>query len=140
MIRAIEVSDYPRLMEIWGDSVCNTHHFLKREDLLFYKRVLPTYLSQVNLFGYERNGELIGFLGVAEDNLQMLFIENKHRGMGIGKKLVNYAIEKFCIQKVDVNEQNSQAISFYEHLGFNVFGRSELDAEGKCYPILHMKL
>ncbi len=140
MIRAIEVSDYLRLMEIWEDSVSNTHHFLKREDFLFYKRVLPTYFPQVNLFGYEQDGELIGFMGVAEGNLQMLFIENRYRGMGVGKKLVFYAIENFSIQNVDVNEQNSQAVGFYEHLGFNLLGRSELDAEGKKYPILHMRL
>lgn len=140
MIRKIEISDYPRLMEIWEDSVLNTHDFLKMEDFLFYKKMLPTYFPYVNLFGYERNGVLIGFMGVAEDNLEMLFIENQHRSTGVGKELVSYAIENFHIGKVDVNEQNSQAIGFYKRLGFKVYGKSKLDAEGKEYPILHMKL
>ena len=140
MIRKVEILDYPRLMEIWEDSVLNTHDFLKMEDFLFYKKMLPTYFQHVNLFGYERNGVLIGFMGVAEDNLEMLFVENKHRGTGVGKKLVSYAIENFHINKVDVNEQNSQAVGFYKHLGFKMYRKSELDAEGKEYPILHMKL
>ena len=127
-------------MEIWDDSVLNTHDFLKMEDFLFYKKMLLTYFQHVNLFGYERNGVLIGFMGVAEDNLEMLFVENKHRGTGVGKKLVSYAIENFHINKVDVNEQNSQAVGFYKHLGFKMYRKSELDAEGKEYPILHMKL
>ena len=79
-------------------------------------------------------------MGVAEDNLEMLFVENKHRGTGVGKKLVSYAIENFHVNKVDVNEQNSQAVGFYKHLGFKMYRKSELDAEGKEYPILHMKL
>lgn len=140
MIRKVEILDYPRLMEIWEDSVLNTHDFLKMEDFLFYKKMLPTYFPHVNLFGYERNGVLIGFMGVAEDNLEMLFVENKHRGTGVGKKLVSYAIENFHVNKVDVNEQNSQAVGFYKHLGFKMYRKSELDAEGKEYPILHMKL
>ena len=140
MIRKVEILDYPRLMEIWEDSVLNTHDFLKMEDFLFYKKMLLTYFQHVNLFGYERNGVLIGFMGVAEDNLEMLFVENKHRGTGVGKKLVSYAIENFHINKVDVNEQNSQAVGFYKHLGFKMYRKSELDAEGKEYPILHMKL
>lgn len=140
MIRNIETLDYPRLMEIWEDAVLNTHDFLKREDFLFYQKMVPTYFPHVNLLGYERNGVLIGFMGVAEDNLEMLFIEHKHRGTGVGKELVYYAIDNLHICKVDVNEQNSQAIGFYQHLGFNVYGKSERDAEGKGYPILHMKL
>ena len=140
MIRNIEISDYPRLMDIWEDSVLNTHDFLKMEDFLFYKKILSTYFPHVDLFGYERDGALIGFMGVAGDNLEMLFIENKHRYTGVGKELVLYAIENLYIKKVDVNEQNSQAIGFYKYFGFNVYGKSELDTEGKEYPILHMKL
>ena len=140
MIRNIEISDYPRLMDIWEDSVLNTHDFLKMEDFLFYKKILSTYFPHVDLFGYERDGALIGFMGVAGDNLEMLFIENKHLGIGVGKELVLYAIENLHIWKVDVNEQNSQAIGFYKYLGFNVYRKSEIDTEGKEYPILHMKL
>ncbi len=42
--------------------------------------------------------------------------------------------------KVDVNEQNPQAVGFYEHMGFRLVSKSELDGEGKPYPILHMQL
>lgn len=32
------------------------------------------------------------------------------------------------------------ARDFYEHLGFKVYKRSELDEQGNPYPILYMKL
>ncbi|TMD66902.1 MAG: GNAT family N-acetyltransferase [Chloroflexi bacterium] len=41
---------------------------------------------------------------------------------------------------VDVNEQNDQALGFYLRMGFVVVGRSELDSNGKPYPLLHMRL
>ena len=35
----------------------------------------------------------------------MLFIDNNYRGIGIGKKLITYAIDNLQVTKVDVNEQ-----------------------------------
>ena len=140
MIRKIKVTDYPRLMEIWESAVLSTHDFLKEEDFLYYKERLPVYFQYVNLFGFEQEGILIGFTGIAEGNLEMLFIDNKYRGAGIGKKLITYAIDNLRVTKVDVNEQNVQAVGFYEYMGFNICKRSNLDGEGKEYPILHMQL
>lgn len=140
MIRKIEVADYPRLMEIWESAVLNTHDFLKKEDFLYYKERLPVYFQYVTLLGFEQEGVLVGFMGIAEGNLEMLFVDNNYRGMGIGKKLITYAISNLQVTKVDVNEQNAQAVGFYKHVGFNVSQRSDLDGEGKEYPILHMQL
>ena len=140
MIRKIKVTDYPRLMEIWESAVLSTHDFLIEEDFLYYKERLPVYFQYVNLFGFEQEGILIGFMGIAEGNLEMLFIDNKYRGAGIGKKLITYAIDNLQVTKVDVNEQNVQAVDFYEYMGFNIYKRSNLDGEGKEYPILHMQL
>ena len=140
MIRKIKVTDYPRLIEIWESAVLSTHDFLKEEDFLYYKKRLPVYFQYVNLFGFEQEGILIGFMGIAEGNLEMLFIDNKYRGAGIGKKLITYAIDNLQVTKVDVNEQNVQAVGFYEYMGFNIYKRSNLDGEGKEYLILHMQL
>lgn len=140
MIRKIEVTDYPRLIEIWESAVLNTHDFLKEEDFLYYKERLPVYFQYVTLLGFEQEGVLVGFMGIAEGNLEMLFVDNNYRGMGIGKKLITYAISNLQVTKVDVNEQNTQAVGFYKHIGFNVSQRSDLDGEGKEYPILHMQL
>lgn len=139
MIREIKKTDYPNLVDIWESAVLGTHDFLKQEDFLYYKEHLPIYFQYVALYGFEQDSRLVGFIGVAENNIEMLFIHNDCRGKGIGKKLVMYAIEKLQAYKVDVNEQNIQAVGFYQYLGFSVVTRSERDAEGKAYPILHMQ-
>ena len=113
---------------------------LKEEDFLYYKEQLPVYFQHVTLFGFEQEGILVGFMGIAKGNLEMLFIDNNYRGIGIGKKLITYAIDNLHVTKVDVNEQNNQAVGFYKHIGFNTYKRSDLDGEGKEYPILHMRL
>lgn len=140
MIRKIKETDYPRLIEIWESAVLNTHDFLKEEDFLYYKKQLPVYFQYVTLVGFEQEGILAGFMGIAEENLEMLFVDNEYRGTGIGKKLIAHATANLHVTKVDVNEQNTQAVGFYKYMGFNIVRRSELDGEGKEYPILHMQL
>ncbi|WP_262694259.1 GNAT family N-acetyltransferase [Chryseobacterium daecheongense] len=87
-----------------------------------------------------KNDEAKGFASVAEGNLEMLFIHNDSRGKGYGKKLYQFMKDKTGLTKVNVNEQNSQAIGFYEKLGFRPIGRSEKDGSGKDYPLIHMSL
>ncbi|MDF0716398.1 GNAT family N-acetyltransferase [Muricauda sp. 334s03] len=138
----VQKSEYPILVEVWEASVRATHDFLKEEDIVYFKPlILNTYLDAVELrCARDGKGNILGFSGVADNNLEMLFIHPDSRGMGIGRKLLDHAIDKLQVQKVDVNEQNEQALGFYEHYGFEVVGRSALDASGKPYPILHMKL
>lgn len=141
-IDIVQKSEYETLVDLWEASVRATHHFLKEEDIHYFRPlILNTYLDAVELrCARNKQGKILGFLGVAEQNLEMLFIHPENRGMGIGKKLLDYAIIALEVQKVDVNEQNEQALGFYRNQGFEVVGRSALDGSGKPYPILHMKL
>ncbi|AKD05609.1 hypothetical protein PKOR_09080 [Pontibacter korlensis] len=134
--------DYAFLTEVWEASVRATHHFLTEEDILFYKPLVrDEYLQQVELrYVKDENGRIAGFVGTAEGKVEMLFVHPESRGQGIGKKLLQYAVDALQANAVDVNEQNEQAIGFYEHFGFRTVSRSEVDGMGKPYPILHMQL
>lgn len=138
----IDLFEYKEVVNVWEASVRATHHFLKEEDIAYFKPlILNTYLDAVQLRCYrDENCKIIGFVGVSDGNLEMLFIHPEHRGKSIGKFLLDYAVNHLNITKVDVNEQNEQAVGFYKHCGFETIGRSELDASGKPYPILHMEL
>ena len=79
-------------------------------------------------------------MGIEKQKLEMLFITSKCRGKGIGKKMLLYGIENYKINDLAVNEDNPQAKGFYEHMGFKVYQRNELDDQGNPYPVLYMQL
>lgn len=89
---------------------------------------------------YKENNEIKGFIGILDKKIEMLFISPKYFLQGVGKKLINFALQHCSSTLVDVNEQNKNALLFYEKSGFKVFGRDERDGFGKNYPILHLKL
>jgi len=136
-------NEYPALLDVWESSVRATHHFLKKNDIEIFKKIIQEkdVFNHVNLTcARDINNNILGIMGVSQDKLEMLFIDALFIGHGIGKLLLRHAITNLNIAKVDVNEQNEQALKFYEHFGFKVTSRSELDETGKPYPILHMQI
>lgn len=141
MITLAQKNDWPRMVEVWESAVKATHDFLSDEDFCFYKSRLISYFSGMSLFVYKDiAGRIVGFVGVADGAIEMLFVDDAYRGKGIGKSLLLYAVESLGTRRVDVNEQNRRAADFYTHLGFRITGRSPLDGEGKPYPLLHLEM
>lgn len=140
MIRKATEKDYPGIIRIWEASVRATHDFLPEDYLQKIKELLPSILPEVPVFVHESNNTIDGFLGVAENKIEMLFLDPAKRGKGIGSMLTHYAINELQAYKVDVNEQNEQATGFYKRMGFAVTGRTETDGLGKPFPILQMSL
>ena len=82
----------------------------------------------------------VAFMGIEKHTLEMLFITPEERGNGLGNRLMQYGIENYSIEELAVNEQNPLAKGFYEHMGFQVYKRTDHDEQGKSYPLLYMKL
>ncbi|MDC1105554.1 GNAT family N-acetyltransferase [Prolixibacteraceae bacterium] len=141
-ITSIDIKEYPEAIEIWEASVRATHDFVSEEDIQRYKPlILNEYFKAVELLAIrDEHHVILGFSGVADRIIEMLFIAPEHRGKGLGRELVINCINVLDCNKVDVNEQNKQAVGFYERMGFKTEQRSELDGEGRPYPILHMEL
>lgn len=140
-ISPVTPEEYPRVVEVWEASVRATHHFVAESDIEIFRPLVFDELPHTDLACVrDRNGLVAGFIGLAEGKVEMLFIHPEHRAQGIGRTLLRYAIQERGATTVDVNEQNDQALGFYLRMGFVVVGRSELDSNGKPYPLLHMRL
>lgn len=130
------------LLGIWEASVRATHHFLSEEDIRSIKPLVEIGLREIPSLSVITDAEdaPLGFMGVNGDKIEMLFISPQARGRGLGKQMIGHALRQFGADRLDVNEQNTQGVSFYIHMGFEVVGRSPLDGQGKPFPLLGMTL
>jgi len=142
IIRQATNADHPQLLNLWLLSVRATHHFLQESDI---EELLPQlrdiYLLAVELWvAVDTEDCPLGFIGLSENHVEMLFIEPDLRGKGIGRALLDHVRKSHSQMSVDVNEQNPEAVGFYLHYGFIQTGRSPLDGEGRPFPLLHLSL
>ncbi|HVK11303.1 MAG TPA: GNAT family N-acetyltransferase [Gemmataceae bacterium] len=140
-IRKAVAADREVLLDIWLRSVRATHSFLSEDHI---QELLPV-VRDVALVHLELwvlcsdAGAPIGFVGLSGRSLEALFLAPEHRRRGGGRLLVEHARRLKGPLIVDVNEQNPDALRFYEACGFRVVGRSETDSDGRPFPLLHMK-
>ncbi len=129
------------LLEVWENSVRATHLFLSDSEIQSIKKYVPQAVNEVLhlLIAEDESGRPVAFMGVEAGSLEMLFIAPEERGKGLGKRLIQYGIKNYAVEKLTVNEQNPQAKGFYEHMGFQVYKRTDLDEQGNPYPLLYMR-
>ncbi len=141
IIREAHSDDRDNLLDIWLRSVRATHTFLTEEDI---QSLLPVVrdaaLVELELWVLCSDaGVPIGFLGLSGAKVEALFLAPEHRGLGGGRMLLDHARRLKGPLMVDVNEQNPEAVRFYEACGFAFVGRSELDGQGRPLPLLHLR-
>lgn len=130
-----------QLLAVWESSVRATHSFLTETEILRIKEYVPEAIKGVrHLLIASDNGAPAAFMGVQDGSIEMLFVAASERGRGIGKRLIRYGIDSYSARTLAVNEQNPQAKGFYEHMGFRVYKRTDIDEQGNPYPLLYMHL
>ena len=130
-----------QLLEVWERSVLATHKFLNPSDFEEIKALVQAIdFNLFEVYCLLDADKVFGLIGVADKKIEMLFLLPEYFGSGYGKMLVTFAVQQLGANKVDVNEQNTNATNFYKHLGFETYERSEKDDQGKNYPLLRMRL
>lgn len=128
------------LLDVWQASVRASHHFLTEADIRTLTPQAEEALLQIEtLWIIEDDLRPVGFMGVQERKIEMLFLHPDYFRKGVGKELVQRAFRELAVEYVDVNEQNPDAARFYERMGFHTFRRDDTDDQGNPFPILRMK-
>ena len=140
-IRRDTPADHPALHAIWRRSVEATHYFLTIPEIEALAPLVAKLLDSGTLTVWvleSDEGQPIGWMGMDGAKLEALFLDPDLRRQGHGRRLVEHATQLHGTVTLDVNEQNPDAVRFYEAMGFTVTGRSPLDGQGKPFPLLHM--
>lgn len=138
-IRPSRNDDGVRVIEIWCAAVDATHSFLLPEDRVALELLIRDFLpSAPLLLAIDQADQPLAFMLIVDRHMEALFVDPRYRGQGIGALLVRHGLELHPDLTTDVNEQNGQALGFYERLGFRRVGRSKLDSQGRPYPLIHL--
>ncbi|QNK02024.1 acetyltransferase [Dyella telluris] len=139
-LRTSTPADGPQIMQVWRSAVDATHHFLTGDDRRAIEEEVAAFLpSAPLLLAVDELDRVLGFMFLHEGHMEALFVDANHRGAGIGRALLKHALQQHPSLTTDVNEQNAQAIGFYERMGFRRTGRSDKDGQGRPYPLIHLR-
>lgn len=121
MIRKHTEKDLESIMKIWQDSSTLAHPFLKSA---FVQKVASDmrnmYIPGSDTWVYERDGLIIGFISMIDNEIGGLFVLPVHHSQGLGSQLLNFVKEFNDQLEVEVFEKNEIGRSFYKKSGFSI--------------------
>lgn len=113
MIRKFDKKDTERVMQIWLEANKDTHDFVPSNYWLSQYPSVQKQILQAEIYVYEQDKEIQGFVGMTEDYLAGIFVDKKCRSMGIGKSLLECMKKKYPAFSLNVYQKNRRAVDFY---------------------------
>lgn len=130
MIRGFEIQDLDAVMHIWLKSNIDTHHFISEDYWHENATAVKGQLQNAEIYVYEQDNEIVGFIGLQDNYLAGIFVDKKFRSYGIGKQLLNYVKEIHETLSLHVYRENTRAVNFYLREGFRFVSESLDEATG----------
>lgn len=118
MIRESDNNDIERIMQIWLDTNISVHKYIPQEYWTSNAKYVKEAIQEAEVYVYEDNKEIIGFIGINTRHIEGIFVEEKYRNQGIGKELIAYCKTKYDKLTLEVYSKNTKAIKFYEREQF----------------------
>lgn len=115
MIRKMEEKDIPDVLQIWLETNIRAHNFIEKEywtgNYEMVKQILPE--AEVYVYEDEKNGQIVGFIGMNNQYVEGLFVKESAQSRGIGKQLLDYAKSRKTELRLGVYQKNVRAMRFY---------------------------
>ena len=137
MIRAFKESDLSEVMQIWFDANVKAHNFIPKKYWLDNYAKVKKVLPKAEVYVYEINNNIYGFIGLINDYIAGIFVCNQKRSIGIGKQLLDYVKEIKQQLKLNVYQKNTKAVNFYQRENFKIQNSStDTDTGEKEYTMI----
>ncbi len=123
MIRKFEMKDTKQVMQIWLDVNMDAHNFVQGDYWLSNFQSVQKQLLQADIYVYEQDEEIQGFVGMTDDYLAGIFVDKKCRSMGIGKELLECVKQNYPVFSLNVYQKNRRAVDFYLREGLSIISK-----------------
>lgn len=119
-IRKLQKSDIDRVADIWLNANLNAHYFIPSHYWNDNFEPVKDMLPQAEVYVYECNGKIQGFVGINGGYIEGIFVSEEVRSQGIGKQLLDHVKGRKAKLSLNVYQKNTRAIRFYEREGFDI--------------------
>ncbi|WP_035292926.1 N-acetyltransferase [Clostridium sp. KNHs214] len=142
MIRNFKSTDIDNIMNIWLKSTIKAHDFINKEHWEnSYDTVKTVYIPIAETLVYEDNEGIKGFISIINNEfIGALFVDVAFQGNGIGKNLINYAIDKYNELTLAVYKENKKSVEFYINRGFKIIKEQVNDDSGHSEYLMQREL
>lgn len=139
MIRMFDACDLNQVMELWLNGNIEAHDFIPRNYWESNAPMVREQLLQAEIYVYETDGKILGFVGLQGDYLAGIFVDRHARSMGIGGQLIHYVQKIRRTLTLNVYRKNQRAMEFYLREGFSVLSEDIDEATGETDIVLSWK-
>lgn len=108
------------MADIWLETNIEAHSFVPERYWRDHFEAVKGLLAQAELYVFEGETGVQGFLGLDDGYIAGLFVKSGARAGGIGKKLLDYAKSGRSRLTLRVYQKNAGAVRFYQREGFTV--------------------
>ncbi|MCR1896229.1 N-acetyltransferase [Ligilactobacillus murinus] len=120
MIRKFRTDDLEQVMELWLATNISAHDFIPAKYWHANYALVKKMLPQANIWVYEKNNEIWGFIGLQDTYIAGIFVADKAQGKGIGSELLAKAKQQKSQLSLAVYAKNERALNFYQRADFTV--------------------
>ncbi len=131
MIRAFRRADLDQVADLWLAVNLQTHAFVAPEYWKSNQGLVKELLPRAEVYVYEKDGEILGFVGLDGEYIEGIFVFPQMQSHGIGKSLVDFLKTKKAGLRLNVYQKNTRAIRFYEREGFQIRDEGLDEATGE---------
>lgn len=131
MIRRFQKSDTKKVMQIWLVGNEDAHPFIPKEYWHSNFSMVQEQLLQAEVFIYETDGKIQGFIGIIQEYIAGIFVDRRYRSFGIGKQLLEYAKQTHGRLSLCVYQKNKRAVALYFREGFSILSKELDEATGE---------
>ena len=120
MIRELQNVDINKVADLWLKTNLEAHDFIPGQYWTSNYEAVKKMLPQAEVYVYEDNKIIQGFVGVRDEYIEGIFVSGKMQSHGIGKALLDYIKDKKVRLQLNVYQKNVRAMSFYQREGFTI--------------------
>lgn len=131
MIRKFQISDMEEVMRIWFLGNKDAHSFIPEGYWYSHFNEVREGLLQADVFVYDVNGKIQGFIGMVNEYIAGIFVDGTCRSSGVGKQLLSYVKRKNDRLLLGVYQKNTRAIAFYQKEGFLILSDAVDEVTGE---------